>query len=234
MEHTRHVTQRAQCRRVEVVADADDGAAQGGQRQAAAAALATVLLLAALPATWLVAVGVTCTYSELCGEQILSGWKDTTSPPHMCCGHAHLPNQSSLALNSLPRPLPAAAAHREPPTSRLLLSPAAAASGSPGVDDPQQRRDGRHPLGAARRAVNLVDDDAVGLAAAEHGTHLHRVVDALRQVARRAVVRGVDLKGVVPAVAGNHVRQRCLAEACQMGGGEGWCDLGAGARWTEI
>lgn len=30
------------------------------------------------------------------------------------------------------------------------------------VDDPQQGRDGRHALGAARRPVDLVDDDTVG------------------------------------------------------------------------
>ena len=78
MEHACHVAQRAQCRRVEVVTYADDGATQGGQCRATAVALAVVLLLAAIPATWLVAVGVTCTYGELCGDK-LSEWKDATT-----------------------------------------------------------------------------------------------------------------------------------------------------------
>eukprot|EP00955_Chlamydomonas_euryale_P042753 352421-Chlamydomonas_euryale.AAC.34 len=76
------------------------------------------------------------------------------------------------------------------PTATAAAAAAAAprAAVRPRVDDAEQRCDGRHALRSARRAVHLVDDDAVGAAVAEHALHLHRVVDALRQVGGRAVV----------------------------------------------
>ena len=47
----------------------------------------------------------------------------------------------------------------------------------------------------------------------QHSLHLHCVVDPLCQVARRAVVRGIDLVRVVATVTCHHVGKRCLSKA---------------------